>query len=1678
MRVDGSIKSMTTGLSTVDKSQWEGRQYMKECVNMRNDSQDGLQRRPPADLILSKWVDEQAREITEFDPTRDVLLPFEIDNDQYWMYATLSETGSWFDHTVHVFDVDGNNVQCVNLNPNYQYLFRCNGSNNVKTAVNGDSIYVLNTRKQIEEIDGSQPVAVPHSLVVVQQAPKVYQTIVVEWEYEDQTQSSVTYVVSEDHPTQPPAAVEDVDNGVNTIADFLAAKIVAQIATDGQTANMQVDSAGGTIVFRRLDGSGGIVPGYSAVVVTDGDTDVIAINGEVQNVIDLPRYAHSGELVQVRPDPESDRAAFYMRSELVLGDEVTFPLPAPDYSFVAGEDFPVDDVIATGFQGNDGGGLFATFGTWGTDPDFDFDTGTYPEATWSGLKSTTDFPIRPSQSTTVEAWLNTTVNTPDVPPEALQYLECWDMTASPPKRKFQVFMYQEVNEPAYTDENGVNQPGTVVWRGTFEGGDRLQDGRTYNYYTYDVAASQTLVPEVRWVEESAPGENTLINTGTFVHVLHRKGDGTFEFGDFASVNNKSAKPLVRRTSGDDESNPMPAFVGFKARDVATFQNRLVLLSRDRVSMSVTGQPHDWFRGTVVQLLDTSPINIQSTSADATSLRHFVQHNNDLLVFGPNGQFKLSGDIAMTPSTASMSQAAKFPADVRAEPKTSGNEIFFPSKYGPNAGLNVYNLDKQIDGLADMMPLLDKQMDLIPGTIQQIEVAPNLGMLAVRSTNFKEELWVMEYEPREPFFQSQEPSWTRWVLDWGVRVYSMRMDEDKLDIITIDKAVSTSDPGDSAFCIEGYDCTAWEAEADAQGMTRAPMYGTDGADPPWFIAPRSPDPNYGSNMLHWWVNWVAGPTLPEDPALTGGTWNHVSVPYLNTVSGDNVLSNETWQPCAGPLTKYVALQEIGGAPTLPTAMTIGGYEGSNPGQNGDYAVAMQFLPYNFVGEMGSGTLAQNSGKFWNLTGRGTSGDYGLVNQIDAYGRMFCSVTHTGNGVYDFSVSVGREDVSYGGLQLSKTISGIDLSAGINHFSIESYSTIGLIEAPESVGGGATHIFIIRQGVKARLNEHEIWFGMLDEGTDGNGAYTAPNVSFVWDGIDQEEKPKAELRSDRLIYSGPVLLANTQIVLTNVAWEIDNVQGVTDDLYTSFLRGRTDWDTPTWCSTGERPPECAPYSCSAWFDHLDANASQWWPGDEATAGDLQNVKAPANIMDMTGTSNAQRAHALPIDDCGDIPLVGRFIDGNDGFQSGSGLAPPASDWAVDEVATVGFYHDGFGAGAHGVWLMDYGGTRPNNTTGVNFDTGGSLEVVFNNNGVDNDVDVTVDTGLSGEGYFIVAYSHNRTTGAYSVRAVKLDSNQQATYFTESGVPTSPPTSTPTFDPIVKWGAISGSGSADIRDMIYIPKQASMSELEGFAAAWARNFAEYDEPYYCDLFDQAITPEESAELGGQVRLYRFDLHGDREIRRRFTRDEERFGDVYLDCRQTPEEVTDTIVLPDGYPAFDQTSTWPYESTDIVVVQGKDCPVPGDIVTYTRDGDTLTLDEDMGGGQVWYGYNYPSYIRLPDVDVRDAKGTIMEDAAVRVSDWQLTLTGYVDALVDLRKELNEFVWQSTYPVQEWRGVELGNAQSQTDSLNVNRGTFRIQFRQSPDNADLTLVSHEYVTMDIHQMEWRGTYFNSGRRF
>lgn len=195
------------------------------------------------------------------------------------------------------------------------------------------------------------------------------------------------------------------------------------------------------------------------------------------------------------------------------------------------------------------------------------------------------------------------------------------------------------------------------------GGD-VEDGEQEDFYMSFTLRNRT------WIEDRAPGSVYKLDESTMPHCLIRKSDGTFRF---------ARMHWVERYVGDDVSNPQPSFVGETIANIGFGKNRLWMLSKDNIAGSKAGEYFDFFGSTVMDVLDSDPIDVSAASEQVNLLRAMKIFDKGILLFSNERQFSCSsGDQPFTPKAVAADETTAYGFDPATEPLKLGSDIYFVS----------------------------------------------------------------------------------------------------------------------------------------------------------------------------------------------------------------------------------------------------------------------------------------------------------------------------------------------------------------------------------------------------------------------------------------------------------------------------------------------------------------------------------------------------------------------------------------------------------------------------------------------------------------------------------------------------------------------------------------------------------------------------------------------------------------------------------------------------------------------------------------------------------------------------------------------------------------------------------------------------------------------------------------
>ena len=202
-------------------------------------------------------------------------------------------------------------------------------------------------------------------------------------------------------------------------------------------------------------------------------------------------------------------------------------------------------------------------------------------------------------------------------------------------------------------------------------------------------------------------------------------------------------PLNERMAGDDESNPMPSFVGRYINRLFVHRNRLGILSDDAVIFSESGELFNFFRTTVSTLLDSAPIDVNISSKNVINISSAIGFQENLILFSDNGQFGLNSGDVMTPKTVTIKPITYFDVDSAVEPLPLGSYIYFPFNRGNFTGLREFAVNATSDTY-DSIDVTDHVPSYVPSNIIDMAGTTTEDMIALLSGDDAKSLYIYKY----------------------------------------------------------------------------------------------------------------------------------------------------------------------------------------------------------------------------------------------------------------------------------------------------------------------------------------------------------------------------------------------------------------------------------------------------------------------------------------------------------------------------------------------------------------------------------------------------------------------------------------------------------------------------------------------------------------------------------------------------------------------------------------------------------------------------------------------------------------------------------------------------------------------------------------------------------------------
>ncbi|WAW10001.1 hypothetical protein NB640_12400 [Oxalobacter vibrioformis] len=264
----------------------------------------------------------------------------------------------------------------------------------------------------------------------------------------------------------------------------------------------------------------------------------------------------------------------------------------------------------------------------------------------------------------------------------------------------------------------------------------------------------------RWIETTASDISNEFDLSTMPHVLIREADGTFTF--------KQAE-WAGRTTGDEDSNPNPSFIGASINDIYLIRNRLGLLADENVVLSRANEFYSFYGESARTVIDSDPIDAPAPGNKVSILKYAVSFNKVLLLFSDQTQFQLTAGETLTPKTARIDPTTSFESSPLVRPVSIGMELFFTVARGGYSGVREYYVDNTTVS-NDAIDITAHVDSYVPGDIFKLASSSNEDLLVAASAREPNVLYAYKfYWSKDEKLQS---AWFRFIFEEGVEILDM------------------------------------------------------------------------------------------------------------------------------------------------------------------------------------------------------------------------------------------------------------------------------------------------------------------------------------------------------------------------------------------------------------------------------------------------------------------------------------------------------------------------------------------------------------------------------------------------------------------------------------------------------------------------------------------------------------------------------------------------------------------------------------------------------------------------------------------------------------------------------------------------------------------------------------------
>ncbi|MGV8919543.1 MAG: hypothetical protein ACOH2R_17380 [Pseudomonas sp.] len=238
-----------------------------------------------------------------------------------------------------------------------------------------------------------------------------------------------------------------------------------------------------------------------------------------------------------------------------------------------------------------------------------------------------------------------------------------------------------------------------------------------------------------WKEVAKPGIISGLNNATMPHALVRAADGQFDW-----------TPLTwdGRNCGDDDTNPMPSFIGSNINDIFFFRNRLGFLSGENVIMSRTSKYFNFFPASVSVLSDDDPIDVAISHNRVSILKYAVPFSEQLLLWSDQAQFVLSSQGILSSKSVELNLTTEFDVSDGARPYGIGRGVYFSAPRASFTSLKRYYAIQDVSDVKSAEDVSAHVPSYLPNTVHAIHGSGTENFVSILSNGEPGNVYIYKF----------------------------------------------------------------------------------------------------------------------------------------------------------------------------------------------------------------------------------------------------------------------------------------------------------------------------------------------------------------------------------------------------------------------------------------------------------------------------------------------------------------------------------------------------------------------------------------------------------------------------------------------------------------------------------------------------------------------------------------------------------------------------------------------------------------------------------------------------------------------------------------------------------------------------------------------------------------------